>query len=90
MVSVPNLVNKLRDPKVFLCRMFHVYVLVLFLFAVLDRASPRTLAIGGKNCDRSPNQPTNQRVGQFVVHDLFERFLEKTGEASLWWTRDRA
>jgi len=24
------------------------------------------------------------------VHDVFERFLEKTGEASVWWTRDRS
>ncbi|CBN80162.1 hypothetical protein Esi_0116_0029 [Ectocarpus siliculosus] len=32
--------------------------------------------------------PVSQRVGLFVVHDLYERFLERTGEASLWWTRD--
>ncbi|CAB1099084.1 unnamed protein product [Ectocarpus sp. CCAP 1310/34] len=32
--------------------------------------------------------PVSQRVGRFVVHDLYERFLERTGEASLWWTRD--
>ncbi|CAM9171438.1 unnamed protein product, partial [Ectocarpus sp. 12 AP-2014] len=34
--------------------------------------------------------PVSQRVGLFVVHDLYERFLERTGEASLWWTRDGA
>ncbi|CAM9446703.1 unnamed protein product [Scytosiphon promiscuus] len=32
--------------------------------------------------------PTSQRVGLFVIHDLFERFLERTGEVSVWWTRD--